>query len=209
MSWCNCPQYYYDNNSTMACVACLYYCSTCTNYTACATCNSSKNRIFDSVNNFCICSDGYYDNGVSELCVACNYQCSTCTNGTKCLTCSLLSLRNLPSSNCPCSDGNYDNGVQLCLICSYSCFTCTNSTQCLTCESSANFRTYNSSTKLCSCLAKYFDDGLSNELCLPCSYTCATCQGTSFSCLTCNSTAHRTLSGSLCNCKQHYFDNLA
>ena len=63
--WCACPQYYYDNNSTVACPSCQYTCDSCLAAHKCTSCSSVKHREWDNVNNWCICSIGYYDDGMN------------------------------------------------------------------------------------------------------------------------------------------------
>ena len=65
-SWCTCPQHYYDNNVTVACVKCHYTCSTCLRESNCSTCNSAIKREFDTINQYCICGIGYFDDGMNE-----------------------------------------------------------------------------------------------------------------------------------------------
>lgn len=62
-NWCACPQYFYDKNSTVACGQCQYTCSTCKIATTCFSCDISKFRQFDSINQYCVCIQGYYDDG--------------------------------------------------------------------------------------------------------------------------------------------------
>jgi hypothetical protein len=66
---CNCNQRYYDTIvfyvQNVVCASCPYMCSSCTNSSACLTCNSTNFRIFDSLNVRCICMQGYYDNGTN------------------------------------------------------------------------------------------------------------------------------------------------
>jgi hypothetical protein len=67
-------------------------------------------------------------------------------------------------------------------------------------------------TFTCDCIQGYYDDG-SNSLCLPCSYTCATCSGPqNYNCITCVSFYNRILipainfNGYLCSCSFGYID---
>ncbi len=128
----------------------------------------------------------YYDDGANELCQACNYKCKTCTNATQCLTCDATKFRITPASLCPCMMKYYDSGLnsETCLACHYSCYTCSKGSECQACESITNHRTYNTVTKLCRCINKFYDDG-ANEFCLACVYSCATCQTSSSYCLSC------------------------
>ena len=137
---CSCAQHYYDTivifAPNVACAACSYFCSSCTNSSACLTCNSTNKRTFDSLGVNCICAQGYYDDNSSrELCVACPYQCLSCSNSSVCLTCNNSNNRATPTSLCPCIVGYYDTNLtaQLCAACQYSCKACTVFTRCDSC----------------------------------------------------------------------------
>jgi len=77
-------------------------------------------------------------------------------------------------------------------------------TACVTCNASLN-RIINSTSKLCSCLTNFYDDG-SNQACIACPYYCLTCIKSTASviCQTCPST--RTQIGGACPCSSGYFD---
>jgi hypothetical protein len=61
----------------------------------------------------------------------------------------------------------------------------------------------------CGCIAGYFDNGTSSEMCSPCHYSCASCWGTNTLCLTCNPLHKRylTTTGNLCPCDDGFYDN--
>jgi hypothetical protein len=58
---CLCSTGYYPNATSNICIKCLHECSTCTNFSGCLTCPST--RILST--GTCICLNGYYDDNVS------------------------------------------------------------------------------------------------------------------------------------------------
>jgi proprotein convertase subtilisin/kexin type 5 len=62
---CACKAKFYDDGSSADCQSCHYSCRTCTNGLACLTCDLSKFRIFNLLNNFCACDIRYYNDGTN------------------------------------------------------------------------------------------------------------------------------------------------
>ena len=60
---CACLDKFYHNasSSSPVCGSCHFSCQTCTNNTACVTCNSTRGRTFNSTTKFCSCLTGNYD----------------------------------------------------------------------------------------------------------------------------------------------------
>ena len=106
----------------------------------------------------------------------------------------------------------------ICPPCHYTCKTCDGplETDCLTCNTTASEnRIYDSTNKKCLCEPKFYDDGLFNETCLACDYTCKNClDNLPASCTECNTlgSEHRfypigtPLTGT-CTCDDFYFEN--
>lgn len=140
----SCLSSYYENNSV--CQACSLICLTCSNFTACLTCNTSSSlNIYYPDNLACIsassCLSGYYiDSTFGALtCTKCVSPCLSCTNSTYCLTCfSGLNYKGSCKSNCP--TGYYADisnpTDSKCSACSSVCFSCMgNATNCTSCYS--------------------------------------------------------------------------
>lgn len=73
----SCPninQYY--NQSQLACADCKVNCNTCTNDSACLTCNSSLFRVLDSTTGNCVCQANYQQDA-NGICAP----TGTCANG--------------------------------------------------------------------------------------------------------------------------------
>lgn len=94
-----CAVGWYGDVSTMTCQQCLYDCFTCSNGTACATCDSTVDHRIKSLNR-CPAGPGYYDTGVNDPVAApCTSPCATCvTSATYCLSC--VTGYYLSSSSC-------------------------------------------------------------------------------------------------------------
>ena len=50
---------YYDLAGT--CTSCNYDCMTCTAAGSCSTCNSTANRVKNTITNKCVCKSGYFE----------------------------------------------------------------------------------------------------------------------------------------------------
>lgn len=111
--------YWWTDNSTMLCKACLYDCYTCTNSSNCATCDANISfRELNNISSRCVAIAGYYDDGSTNVAKSCGGNCATCVSpGTSCLSCVV---------------GSYQNGTS-CLSCLANCATCTSSTACTAC----------------------------------------------------------------------------
>ena len=74
---CQCSDIHqYYNQSQAACVDCKADCNTCSNGSACLTCNSSLFRVLNSTTGDCVCGLGYQQDA-NGLCVS----LGTCVNG--------------------------------------------------------------------------------------------------------------------------------
>lgn len=113
-------------------------------------------------------------------------------------------------SNCICADQCYQIGATACRPCHYTCATCSgpSSSNCTTCD--LNPPVFTNRYLLngnCVCANGYFDDAISGS-CLPCHYTCQSCQGSlKTDCRSCNSTVNRNLVGGQCVCISGYVDD--
>lgn len=127
---CYCIDGYFENPKLTAlpssftykgapCLACQYSCSTCNDNITCLTCNSSLNRVYNSVSKLCSCLSGFYDNFLVQSCFSCPYSCTTCTSQTVCLSCP--NTRTLTNSLCPCNAGYFEAGIATCQACNYNC----------------------------------------------------------------------------------------
>lgn len=116
-----CPARWYGDTSTSTCLACLYDCYTCTNGTACATCNATTDfRTLSSSR--CVPLNGYYDtNTNNSVASMCSSPCVTCqTTPTTCLTC----ISGYYVSNNACLE---------CGLALTNCLACNSSTYCTQC----------------------------------------------------------------------------
>ena len=116
-----------------------------------------------------------------------------------------IKLRVISGTSCNCIDGYFDPGTgsPICQQCSNSCETCSGTnTACVTCAG-----TTRNSAPTCSCMNRYYDDGLHAD-CVACHYSCLTCSNGD-SCLTCDMTKNRiiSLSSDLCVCDIRYYDD--
>lgn len=92
------------------CLTCPYQCTTCTNASVCATCDSANNHRHLPAQS-CICMDGYYDTLLfNPICSACQYTCKTCMVANQCLTCNALKYRMYDANThyCVCIPGYFD-----------------------------------------------------------------------------------------------------
>lgn len=162
-----CNVRWYGNTVSMTCQACLYDCYTCTNATACATCNATAD--FRSLNGTrCSPITGYYDNNTNTTTgSACTSPCASCSgSGTYCLSCV----------------SGYYLSSHTCIACSSaitSCTTCTNSSYCTLCVSGSSGATCTS----CS----------SNQYLNTSSNSCVTCSTVITNCQSCTSSTTCTL----------------
>lgn len=75
---------------------------------------------------------------------------------------------------------------------------------CLTCDDTLNRKLVGS---LCLCKEGYAEDG-GTGLCVPCHYSCSTCQPTDSSkCTSCNPESYRVLNGDSCSCLEGFYDD--
>lgn len=170
-------------------------CATCSNGTACDSCNLTQFRqSTPTVGSFCACLNGYYDSG-APVCQACLYSCLHCTSATSCSACDSASHRITDGTQCSCETGYFDTqtNTAMCAACSTKCFTCSQSaSNCTSCKST-DFRTMSLLTSnVCDCMTRYYDDGI-NAMCAACLYKCATCSNAT-ACQTCSSSAYRYMS---------------
>lgn len=88
-----------------------------------------------------------------------------------------------------------------CEICLYDCFQCTNATACSTCDNTTDFRQMNATTKRCSPLPGYYDDGLNKAIALACIANCNNCT-TSTNCFGCAVPYYISAGTCIVNCSQ-------
>ncbi|CAD8114389.1 unnamed protein product [Paramecium sonneborni] len=207
-----------QNDGTSLCLPCHSNCEKCyqpfdnTSNQYCTMCRTGLNRVVsDDLN--CICKRGYGDDGISDVCVQCHYTCENCKGSlaTDCTSCSIQSNRHLTFDNqCLCNKAYIDSGINdiKCLyICHSSCSDCdiSGEDKCTSCPST---RLPDRSGTTFKCICKdshYFSDNLQLE-CLPCHFTCKTCNGIyENNCLTCDLTL-RQLVMFKCICPNRYYD---
>jgi len=86
---CRCLTGFFDSGA-LNCSACSPTCLTCTNASACTSCDATRFRNLTS-GTLCSCIDGYYElfgADQSRTCVKCNPECLTCTSSpANCVRC--------------------------------------------------------------------------------------------------------------------------
>ncbi|CAD8113135.1 unnamed protein product [Paramecium sonneborni] len=202
------------------CGQCHSRCQTCfqpadeTTNQYCLTCIPGENRIV-SEDFKCECIDNYGDNnGTENICFTCDYTCGSCQNSqpTGCVSCLETSNRYLTIlGQCLCQLQYYDdltNNIE-CSRCYYTCQNCANSPEkdaCIECPQTRISSNPSAGNYECICeFSNYFDDGFSLT-CLPCDFTCLTCNGPlSSNCLTCDK-KYRYLDFTSCLCPDKYYD---
>jgi len=116
-----CETGWYGASSTMTCQQCLYDCYTCTNGTACSSCNAGTDFRTMSGSR-CVPITGYYDTNTNTTIA------STCTS--PCVTC-----QNSPTSCLTCISGYYASNF-VCLNCTLAlpnCLACSSNNYCTQC----------------------------------------------------------------------------
>ncbi|EAR98213.2 surface protein with EGF domain and furin-like repeat protein, putative (macronuclear) [Tetrahymena thermophila SB210] len=130
---CQCLPGYFDDGTNVQCVQCNYTCYECDNTIQCSSCDSSKNRNFNSFSSTCTCQSGYYDDGVNQSCQICPYNCKECQKqGAKivCTDCNTIGTFRQNDQICSCQDGYYDAGQLKCTQCNSGCQSCDSKGQC-------------------------------------------------------------------------------
>ncbi len=177
-----CNAGWYGDPVTMRCKQCRFDCTTCTNATACATCDATTNFRFLNGTS-CSPLNGYFDNGTnSSVASQCSSPCATCqTTATRCLS---------------CVSGHYLSS-NTCLSCGSaitSCLTCTVPTFCTLCASGS------SGASCTSCSSSEYLNS-SSSTCVTCSTVIANCQACTSptTCTLCSSTFTQ-YSSTNCSC---------
>ena len=158
-----------------------------------------------------------YWNNNTDACDPCHTSCATCTTGREinmCDSCDAAKFWSPLNSNntCTCVPKYYSDNTDICKSCHYSCATCSagnTATDCVTCDTGASSNRKTVSGGECKCANKFYDDG-TNQACVPCHFSCATCSGgASTDCITCNTgSAHRNaMTGGECKCADKFYDD--
>ncbi|KAL4454553.1 hypothetical protein ABPG74_021758 [Tetrahymena malaccensis] len=214
---CICQGGYYQD-SNFDCQKCHYSCLTClndNNSNSCTSCQSSSNRVQQSIlgsSKFsCICQNNYFDIPNQQNCGLCNPQCSQCSgNLNNCTACD-EKTRTLMANQCVCKQGYYQitSTDVSCQQCFNKCETCQSGQQfnniCLTCRVTDN-RILNNNQ--CQCKQGYFESpSTSTTICDKCQPKCLTCSNKS-TCDSCDQNLFFVLDSSKqCVCKDGYYED--
>jgi hypothetical protein len=194
---CVCPTGFFWDPSTSTCSACTSGCLGCVGTPdTCVSCKTGL--VLDTALSpkNCVCSSGIgYFLGPNDTCQACDSKCRACNAlSTTCTSCK-ASLT-LMEGVCTCSQ-NYlqlSTATMECLPnpCTGLCKRCSiNGSQCSLCGDNAS-----PDATGCVCNAGFY---LSQNTCLPCHLSCATCSGAlETNCLTCKD--QLTLTSGACPC---------
>ena len=181
----NCPDGFFNDQSTLICQTCNINCKTCSNTASnCLSCYTSTYL----QNNVCVseCLAGYYGDINSLQCKFCSSLCSLCSKlSGNCTACSYplyLNPGNICLNNCP--SGMWKNsGTNKCENCLSPCVFCSDSaSSCTKCDNP--YFLFGSSC-LSTCPYGTFED-LSSRKCLSCSSQCSSCVNSSDTCTLCD-----------------------
>lgn len=108
---CSCITGYYNFQTQVLCLPCIYSCLNCTNGNTCTACNAGQHRS-SVISSACPCDTGYYDDGVNGMCLPCFKTCYTCigptlTDCTKCDKANQSRILNSQNSRCDCMTGYF------------------------------------------------------------------------------------------------------
>jgi len=185
----SCLTGYYQNQGT--CSPCAAICLSCSNLTACLTCNTTSTLSTYSPELLtCInpssCAAGYYiDTSLgSPLCSKCTSPCSSCANSSFCLSCLFgINYKGSCKSNCPTgyfTDNSNASDIK-CSACSATCFSCISSANnCSSCSSSLYLK---NGTCVSNCGEAFYLDSTIFE-CFSCISPCYNCSSASI-CVSC------------------------
>ncbi|CAK55637.1 unnamed protein product (macronuclear) [Paramecium tetraurelia] len=209
---CLCGSAYYDTgrNEVYCYLACFHSCTNCltAGEDSCTACPSTRAPDRVGATFKCFCKDSHYYSDQAQLeCLECHFTCKTC-NGiekTNCLTCD-LNYRQLIISKCECPFGYYDVGELQCQKCYYACNTCFGSQidNCITCSNQSNRIV---KANQCVCKDGHLEKQIGDQICLKCSYRCASCSGSIDNCDSCPDFSFRDLGvNNSCLCPPKYLD---
>ncbi|CAD8043829.1 unnamed protein product [Paramecium primaurelia] len=207
---CDIPYYDTGKNDVFCYLACHHSCNNCISAgeDSCTSCPSTRQPDRIGATFKCQCKDSHYYSDESSLeCLECHFTCKTC-NGVKetnCLTCD-LNYRQLIISKCDCPYGYYDVGSLECLQCYYTCNTCFGPQfdNCITCSIESN-RIVRANQ--CLCKDGHLEKQFGDQICLKCSYRCASCSGNIDNCDKCPDFSFRDLGlDNSCLCPPKYYD---
>ena len=210
---CKCITGFFDSGA-LNCTACSPTCLTCTNSSACTSCDATKFRNLTS-GTLCTCIDGYYElygADQSRVCTKCNPECLTCTSSpANCLKCDPKKNR-VPGvgpngvSTCLCQPGYYSTPDGSCIQSNCNadpfCATCQQGLKlCIQCQASLN-RIIKLPESICVCTDGFYAN--SNNTCVACPTGCGICSSAT-NCTACVALATPNGNGS-CSCpSQTYF----
>ncbi|KRW99232.1 Insulin-like growth factor binding protein, N-terminal [Pseudocohnilembus persalinus] len=198
---CQCPDRYYQDQSSDDCLQCPQYCKKCSDSENCQSCISSDGD--RDVSNLCVCKDGYFQDTQSENCISCPNYCQTCSDSENCQSCILSEGDRDLSNYCICNDGYYqDTGSDDCLECPKYCSKCSDSENCQSCISTYGER---DESNLCQCKNGYYQDTISDN-CIECPQYCQTCSDQE-NCQSCIISNGERDEYNLCQCKDGYYQD--
>ena len=157
--------FYLSGNSAVPCAPnCQYPCSTCSfnNASICSYCNAGYT--FNQLVNNTQCLPNTQVYPPSYVCpggygMTVNNTCVLCTAGFNCMSCA----KSFPSQCINCYIGYYLNSTLACSACPVGCGNCTSATTCTNCSAGYyNPQAYQTNIQV-------------TPACLPCGFTCATC----------------------------------
>ncbi|CAD8192940.1 unnamed protein product [Paramecium pentaurelia] len=196
---CKCPFGQYEEidkcvNCQLPCLSCQGSASKCL---ACAPQNQVVNEIFQ-----CVCDYGY--SLIEQNCELCQTPCLTCDYRVDYCTSCMYEFQVINDGKCVCKFGYLQNDNNECQQCQSPCESCENAiNECLTCIDTNQYVNLN---KQCICKEGFYLDFF-NINCVPCHYTCQSCDNQS--CLRClDTTLQLEIGSSSCNCPiGYYYEN--
>lgn len=155
-----CALYTFENRISFTCPSCPVGCVTCSNATACTSCDTAIDfRRLETVNGTgsCPCIQGYYQdtaNLLNKVCLQCNISnCIACNSSTSCTLCN----NHLPGFSISLTGSCVST-------CGFGCFACNQtSSRCLSCRDGFTLNTLHR----CECLGGTFPS-TTNVSCLAC-----------------------------------------
>lgn len=203
---CKCISGFYDSGS-VNCSTCSGTCLTCTNGTACTSCDSSKFRSLNGA--VCSCMAGYYEmynDDQSRTCQKCNPECLTCSiSPTSCTSCDpkknrISGMDDYGHQTCLCQPGYYSTSDGSCIQSNCNadpfCSQCEQGLKlCVQCLASKN-RIIQLPESICRCMDGYYEDATKN--CVPCTTGCGVCKSAT-NCTACVALATPNGNGA-CSC---------
>jgi hypothetical protein len=209
---CRCIAGFFDSGS-VNCSACSPTCLTCTNSSACTSCDATRFR--NLTGTVCSCMNGYYElfhTNLTRTCAKCNPECLTCTTSPAlCTSCDPTKNRvsgvdNSGRQTCLCQPGFYSTPDGSCIQSNCNadpfCSQCEQGLKlCVQCLASRN-RIIKLPESICVCMDGYYADA--NNTCVPCASGCGTCRSAT-NCTSCVAMATPGNNGA-CTCpNQTYF----